>query len=66
MDGLFGPLIVHSPEEARFRELYDHDQVVILQDYYHNVSSTLIPGYLAPGNENNEPVPDNGLLQGTN
>ncbi|KAL1858719.1 hypothetical protein Plec18170_002925 [Paecilomyces lecythidis] len=66
MDGLFGPLIVHAPEEARFRELYDHDQVVLIQDYYHNVSSTLIPGYLAPGNENNEPVPDNGLLQGTN
>lgn len=66
LDGLFGPLIVHAPEESRFRESYDHDQVVIIQDWYHNMSSALLPGYLASGNENIEPVPDNGLMQGTN
>jgi FtsP/CotA-like multicopper oxidase with cupredoxin domain len=66
MDGLFGPLIIHAPEEARYREMYDHDQVVLLNDYYHNMSATYLDDYLGPGNENNEPVPDNGLIQGAN
>lgn len=68
MDGLFGALIVHAPEEAGYRERYGytHDQIIIIQDYYHQMSSELLPGYLAPGNDNTEPVPDNGLLQGTN
>jgi FtsP/CotA-like multicopper oxidase with cupredoxin domain len=65
LDGLAGPLIVHAPEEATYRQAYDHDQVVIIQDFYHNMSSDLLPGYLASGNENTEPVPDNGLIQGT-
>ena len=30
------------------------------------MAASLLPGYLASGNENNEPVPDNGLVQGTN
>ncbi|KAL1963717.1 hypothetical protein VTN77DRAFT_7921 [Rasamsonia byssochlamydoides] len=66
MDGLLGPFIVHAPEEAQFRQSYDYDQVVLLQDYYHNLSASYLPAYLAPGNENTEPVPDNGLVQGTN
>lgn len=66
MDGLFGPLIIHAPEEAQDRQLYDSDQVVLLTDYYHNLSATYIPDYLASGNENVEPVPDNGLINGMN
>ncbi|RDW87987.1 multicopper oxidase-2 [Coleophoma cylindrospora] len=65
-DGLVGPLIVHSPEEDPIRELYDYDQVVLVQDWYHDLSSALMEGYLASGNENTEPTPDNGLIQGTN
>jgi FtsP/CotA-like multicopper oxidase with cupredoxin domain len=65
MDGLVGPFIVHAPEEATYQQMYDTDQVVLIQDWYHNISSELLPGYLAPGNENMEPVPDNGLIQGT-
>lgn len=65
-DGLVGPLIVHAPEEAAVRKTYDYDQVVLLQDWYHDLSAALTPVYLASGNENNEPVPDAGLIQGTN
>lgn len=65
MDGLVGPFIVHAPEEATYQQMYDTDQVVLIQDWYHNISAELLPGYLAPGNENTEPVPDNGLIQGT-
>ena len=65
MDGLVGPFIVHAPEEAIYQQMYDTDQVVLIQDWYHNISAELLPGYLAPGNENLEPVPDNGLIQGT-
>lgn len=65
-DGLVGPLIIHAPEEAAVREGYDFDQVVLLSDWYHDLSAALLPGYLASGNGNLEPVPDNGLIQGTN
>lgn len=65
-DGIVGPLIVHAPEEVQMQQMYDFDQIVLLQDWYHDMSSSLLPGYLASGNENNEPVPDNGLIQGTN
>jgi len=65
-DGLVGPFIVHSPAESKIQETYDYDQVVLLQDYYHDLSAALMPDYLSSGNENAEPVPDNGLIQGTN
>ena len=64
--GLLGPFIVHAPEEEQARERYDFDQVILLSDWYHDRSVALLPTYLASGNENNEPVPDNGLIQGTN
>jgi FtsP/CotA-like multicopper oxidase with cupredoxin domain len=68
MDGLFGPFIIHAPEEAEYQTRYGYtqDQVMVLQDYYHDLSAAYLPEYLAPGNENTEPVPDNGLIQGTN
>jgi FtsP/CotA-like multicopper oxidase with cupredoxin domain len=66
VDGINGPLIIHAPEEAEVQKLYDYDQVVILQDWYHVMASSLLPGYLASGTENVEPVPDSGLIQGTN
>lgn len=65
-DGLVGPFIVHSPSEANVRSTYDYDQVVLIQDWYHDLSTDLLPAYLASGNENAEPIPDNGLIQGTN
>lgn len=65
-DGIVGPLIIHGADEDATREQYDYDQVVLLQDYYHGNSSDLVAEYLASGNENSEPVPDNGLIQGQN
>jgi FtsP/CotA-like multicopper oxidase with cupredoxin domain len=66
VDGIVGPLIVHAPEESETRKLYDFDQVVLLQDWYHDLTSALTPKYLSSGNENAEPVPDNGVIQGQN
>ncbi|KAF2669115.1 hypothetical protein BT63DRAFT_401225 [Microthyrium microscopicum] len=67
IDGLVGPLIVHSPEEVQLqKQYYDFDQVILVQDWYHGLSAGLLDGFLASGNENAEPVPDNGLIQGTN
>jgi FtsP/CotA-like multicopper oxidase with cupredoxin domain len=55
-DGLVGPFIIHAPEEAAVRQDYDFDQVVLLQDWYHDLSAALLPAYLDSGNENLEPV----------
>ncbi|KAE8443950.1 hypothetical protein EG329_001174 [Mollisiaceae sp. DMI_Dod_QoI] len=65
-DGLVGPFIIHSPAEAAVRSTYDYDQVILFQDWYHDLSAALLPDYLASGNENAEPLPDNGVIQGTN
>jgi FtsP/CotA-like multicopper oxidase with cupredoxin domain len=66
IDGIVGPLIIHAPEEVQTQQQYDFDQVILLQDWYHDLSSGLTEGYFASGNENAEPVPDNGLIQGEN
>lgn len=66
-DGLFGPLIVHSKKEKQLQQLeYASDQVIMVQDHYHDLTSALLPQYLAPDNENAEPVPDGGLINGMN
>ncbi|KAI1050920.1 hypothetical protein LB507_009276 [Fusarium sp. FIESC RH6] len=63
-DGLLGPMVVHS-ERERGMEVAS-DRVVMVQDHYHNLTSELLMEYLAPDQENNEPVPDNGLINGRN
>ncbi|KAF4951455.1 hypothetical protein FSARC_12910 [Fusarium sarcochroum] len=64
-DGLLGPMVVHSQKEKTFQEIdYLSDRVVMVQDHYHNLTSELLMEYLAPDQENNEPVPDNGLING--
>ncbi|AET41694.1 uncharacterized protein Ecym_8425 [Eremothecium cymbalariae DBVPG len=66
-DGVFGPLVIHSRKEDRLlSEAYDEDVVVLVNDYYHDVASSYLDEYMAPGNENEEPTPDNGLIQGSN
>ncbi|SPQ18182.1 018d7d51-946b-47ca-b38e-41bb42f0dc64 [Thermothielavioides terrestris] len=64
LDGILGPLIIHAPAEADARKLYDNDRVVLIQDWYHDVSQVNLETYLAPDNENTEPIPDNGLING--
>ena len=70
VDGLFGPLVVHSPKkeggEGSTGVDYASDRVVMVQDYYHDLSAALLPAYLAPGNENAEPVPNGALINGRN
>ncbi|RSL58270.1 hypothetical protein CEP54_007911 [Fusarium duplospermum] len=64
-DGLLGPMVVHSRQEQKLQRLdYATDRVVMVQDHYHNLTSELLMDYLAPDQENNEPVPDNGLING--
>lgn len=64
LDGIIGPLIIHAPEEAETRNLYDQDQIVMVQDWYHDFSTVNLANYLVPDNENSEPLPDNGLING--
>jgi FtsP/CotA-like multicopper oxidase with cupredoxin domain len=64
MDGIIGPLIIHSPDEEKVRDLYDREQVMLVQDWYHDLSGVNLAEYLSPGVENAEPVPDNGLING--
>jgi FtsP/CotA-like multicopper oxidase with cupredoxin domain len=66
-DGMHGPLIVHSREERTLQKLpYDTDRVVLLSDHYHDLSSALLWQYLMPDMENEEPVPESGLINGRN
>ncbi|KAH8902464.1 multicopper like protein [Coniochaeta sp. PMI_546] len=66
LDGILGPLIVHAPEETDARKLYDQERVILIQDWYHDFSAVNLGKYLVPDNENSEPVPDNGLINGFN
>ncbi|PFH57371.1 hypothetical protein XA68_15146 [Ophiocordyceps unilateralis] len=60
-DGLVGPVVIHAKDEVVD---YDSDRILMVQDHYHNSSTDLVADYLVPGNENDEPVPDNGLING--
>ncbi|RDA94168.1 hypothetical protein CP533_6630 [Ophiocordyceps camponoti-saundersi (nom. inval.)] len=64
-DGLVGPLVIHARDELTVQGLrYETDRILMVQDHYHNSSSDLLKDYLKPGNENDEPVPDNALING--
>ena len=64
-DGLVGPFVIHSKAEKRLETIpYDTDQVVMVSDHYHNLSSELMMKYLASDAENAEPVPNGALING--
>ncbi|KAF1350084.1 putative multicopper oxidase, type 1 [Delphinella strobiligena] len=64
-DGLHGPLIIHSRDERSLQQIqYVTDRIVMVSDHYHDLSSELVVPYLAPDNENAEPVPDGALING--
>ncbi|GAV50885.1 hypothetical protein ZYGR_0AD00680 [Zygosaccharomyces rouxii] len=66
-DGVFGPLVIHSKKEYEDLDFsYDKELVVMVNDYYHDTSYSYMSTYMGSGNENTEPVPDNGLIQGQN
>ncbi|KAI5845264.1 multicopper oxidase-domain-containing protein [Morchella snyderi] len=60
IDGVFGPLVIHAPDEPAVSS----DRVLMVHDYYHDLSAALLHAYLAPDNENAEPVPDGALING--
>ncbi|KAG0003434.1 hypothetical protein BGZ79_000893 [Entomortierella chlamydospora] len=65
VDGVFGPLVIHSPDEPHLDE-YDEDIIMMLSDYYHTDSGSLVAWYMTTESEGVEPVPDNGLINGRN
>ncbi|CAG8465919.1 13594_t:CDS:2 [Dentiscutata erythropus] len=65
IDGIVGPLIAHDPDDPYLEE-YDEEIVVLLQDWYHTDAKTLLPQFLSPVSQGNEPTPDNGLINGKN
>ncbi|KAF4553117.1 Multicopper oxidase-like protein 4 [Elsinoe fawcettii] len=66
-DGLFGPLIVHARDERTLQKIvYDTDRIIMLSDHYYDVSGALTRQYLAPDQENAEPIPDAALINGRN
>ena len=65
-DGLYGPLVVHSRREKKLQQIsYATDRVVMLQDYYHDLSSGLLIAALEPGSESS-PIPNGALINGMN
>lgn len=66
-DGVLGPVVIHSQKEHDLiGDQYDEEVVVLMQDHYHDTADSYLEEYLAPENENDEPTPDNGLIQGSN
>ena len=66
-DGLVGPLIIHSQKKKDYRQLeYSTDRVMLIQDYYHDLSYSLLPDYLSNDRENSEPIPAGSLINGQN
>jgi FtsP/CotA-like multicopper oxidase with cupredoxin domain len=65
-DGLYGPLVIHSRDEEKVHQIsYATDRVVMLQDYYHDLSSGLLISALEPGSESS-PIPNGALINGMN
>ncbi|CAG8490557.1 8581_t:CDS:2 [Scutellospora calospora] len=65
IEGMIGALVIHDPKDP-YKNEYDEEIIVILQDWYHNDSTTLLATFLTPESQGNEPVPDNGLINGKN
>ncbi|RDL38227.1 Uncharacterized protein BP5553_02567 [Venustampulla echinocandica] len=65
-DGLYGPLVIHSRDEKKLQQIpYATDRVLMLQDYYHDLSSGLLVSALEPGSESS-PIPNGALVNGLN
>lgn len=64
-DGLHGPVVIHARHESDLQQIpYDSDRVILLSDHYHDLSAALMFQYLMPDRENEEPVPESGLVNG--
>ncbi|KAI0485165.1 multicopper oxidase [Xylariaceae sp. FL0804] len=66
LEGLVGPIVVHSRTEAdRQPTPYASDRVLLLQDWYYDSASGLMRDVLSPGVEN-APIPNTALINGLN
>ncbi|KAI1503145.1 multicopper oxidase-domain-containing protein [Biscogniauxia marginata] len=66
LDGLVGPLVVHSRSEADHQPIpYSSDRVILLQDWYYDSASGLMRQVLSPGVED-APIPNTALINGAN
>ncbi|KAF0465097.1 multicopper oxidase [Gigaspora margarita] len=65
IEGIVGALIAHDPDDPYLKD-YDEEIVVLIQDWYHTDSETLLTTFLNPTSAGNEPTPDNGLINGMN
>ncbi|GAA6020611.1 hypothetical protein JCM8202_006323 [Rhodotorula sphaerocarpa] len=68
IDGISGPVIVHSPRDPlkRGRD-FDLEQIIFLQDWYHDMSDTIVDALLSPQGSNHTfiaPSPKSGLING--
>ncbi|KAG0092199.1 hypothetical protein BGZ93_005354 [Podila epicladia] len=65
IDGLVGAIIVHEPPETDpFLHAYDEERTIIISDWYHQPTGTLLAHYLSPDSHGMEPMPNNGLING--
>ncbi|OIW34384.1 hypothetical protein CONLIGDRAFT_567606 [Coniochaeta ligniaria NRRL 30616] len=66
LDGLVGPFVVHARDEKENpANTYTSDRVVLVQDWYYDMSSGLLKEKLSPGYEG-APIPDGALINGAN
>ncbi|OZJ06434.1 hypothetical protein BZG36_00484 [Bifiguratus adelaidae] len=64
-DGIVGSLIIQDPNEG-LAEDYDKDVIVMLSDWYHDMSPVNTAIYLTAEADGSEPVPENGVINGLN
>lgn len=65
IDGLVGAFIIREPPETNpFVHAYDEERTVMLTDWYHHPTGTLLAKYLSPESNGYEPVPNSGLING--
>ncbi|GAA5874036.1 hypothetical protein JCM3774_001590 [Rhodotorula dairenensis] len=67
-DGISGPIIVHSWQDPLVRGRdFDIDQIIFLQDWYHDESDVIVDALLSPAGYNQTfvaPSPQSGLING--
>jgi FtsP/CotA-like multicopper oxidase with cupredoxin domain len=69
MDGLFGPLIVHDEQNDGYsvsNGSYDDEVIVLLHDHYQKPGEAVYDFYMSRQSGGNEPIPDNGMINGQN
>ncbi|WVQ77114.1 hypothetical protein IAR50_006797 [Cryptococcus sp. DSM 104548] len=60
-DGLWGPIVIHSPDEALVRGTdYEEDRVVFVTDWMHDQSSTIVDGLLSTEGYDGSILPPQG------